>query len=395
MTYIGRRASLTQATFSAGYASALDQVFVTGGDPGGNTVFKYDVATDAWSSLPSMITNHQAHPCVFVFNDILYTAAGYYAGSRVSSMESLDLANPSAVWKSSISLPYGVSHTACAAINDTVILAGGVFHGSNPTTAWKWVVGTASWVPVSPLLRQRTYHCAVAVPPHDIFVLGGHGGGVLTLVERYDITRDVWQNMSPMPGPTHDHACIYINGNIIVAGGDEGYGPVNPVYVYNVDSDQWTNSNNGLQAATYRHQMGYVTCTDTTSTTVLSSTKEETTVQTTTTVTNADSLTSTSPVMTTIGTTQPSSTTGVDSTTKEETTVQTTTMVTDALSTSTTSSVSSTKGTTHPSSTTGVDSTSRTATTTLGTSATDTTTEVLTTHVSSIPSKCQSSSWVV
>ncbi len=173
-------------------------------------------------------------------------------------MESLDLNNVDKGWQSSISLPYGVSGSTCATIKDTVLLAGGHMEKRRAQEVWMWTPQNTNWQLTSFMNTRHNNACAVSDGVQFIYVLGGSTttGTISAFVERYVIQQNSWTSLNPMPSELTRHACIYIEGTIIVSGGKSVSTLKDNIYLYTVTSGIWTTSSTHLTTPMKGHMLG-------------------------------------------------------------------------------------------------------------------------------------------
>lgn len=80
-----------------------------------------------------------------------------------------------------------------------------------------------------------------AVLEDRIYVLGGLGDGVSSVVERYDPMTDRWDEVAPLPEARHHLMAVASGDRLYAMGGFDatGFNPVNTAHVYHPDRDEW------------------------------------------------------------------------------------------------------------------------------------------------------------
>ncbi len=235
-------------------------LYIVGGAPH-RLAMKYTFSTNLWHTLPDISVKRAGYPCVFLLNNHLYIGGGYIFQNRsqLSTMESLDLNNVDKGWQPSINiLPIRVNGVACATIKGKVVLFGG-YHGQIMTRLiFRWSPQVKRWWGASSMNTVRNDACAVSYGVQFIYVLGGtnHLHTVLASVERYNIQNNSWTSLNPMPSDLTRHACIYIEGTIIVSGGKSGSTLKDNIYLYTVTSGIWTMSSTHLTTPMKGHMLG-------------------------------------------------------------------------------------------------------------------------------------------
>ena len=106
-------------------------------------------------------------------------------------------------------------------------------------------VSTDTWTTLTPMPTARAAAVAVTID-NSIYVIGGRTGSAplsgmaLTTVERYDIDKDTWSWVAPLPMGRSDFAGVSHGGKIYVFGGwNHMSGIIANVDVYNPVTDTW------------------------------------------------------------------------------------------------------------------------------------------------------------
>lgn len=185
-------------TGRGGMASAGDgrKIYVTGGrsepegTPSAQDVFVYDIASDRWDRIESVLPTGRDHVAGAIMDDVFWVVGGRLDGRRESSApvtEGLDLATGQ--WLVGQPLPYPESAGGVAALGERVVVFGGEGPAATPAGA-----AGRSFV---------TYDDAYA----------------------YDPRTDRWQRVSDMPLGVHHAAYGVVEGRLYTIGG----GPVSGV----------------------------------------------------------------------------------------------------------------------------------------------------------------------
>ncbi len=215
-----------------------------------------------WYKLPDISVNRDRLPCVFLIENFLYIAAGYNNKNKyqLSTMESLDINNIGNGWQPSISMHRPLNNVVCATINRTVMLTGGGGAKTWLNRVIMWTVGNKGWTKGCRTHIKRFQACGVSDGVQFMYVFGGYDRSYSTLAstERYDIQKNSWAFLNPMPRGLSYHACLYIDGTIIVSGGFDGSAVVDKIYLYSVTSDNWIISSTHLIKPTEMHMLGLV-----------------------------------------------------------------------------------------------------------------------------------------
>lgn len=154
--------------------------------------------------------------------------------SRPSS-NTVSEALSTASWISGPPLPLATSDLALAAVEGGVLAIGGLDAEYNPLT-FNWflpvdpvsgVVGNG-WEARAAMPTARGDIAAVAdATGGNVMVLGGWGGADMAFqsaVESFDVARNTWQSLAPLPYARGDKAAALALGHVITVGGEVSSG---------------------------------------------------------------------------------------------------------------------------------------------------------------------------
>ncbi len=133
-------------------------------------------------------------------------------------------------------------------INDKVILFGGS-NGTSNNETWTYDLGTNTWTNMAPSTKPsaRYGHSMVYDSINDKVILFGGLDGMIYSNETwaYDLNTNTWTNMTPSTKPSARvfSSMVYdsINDKIILFGGSESGTPNDETWVYDLDTNTWTN----------------------------------------------------------------------------------------------------------------------------------------------------------
>ena len=111
----------------------------------------------------------------------------------------------------------------------------------------KYSPSTNNWNKVTDMFDQRMFFCTCAFID-KIYVFGGFCGAYFLTTNsclEFDRKEKSWKKVSEMNVARNSAACTVFQGNIVVAGGKDGYGNVlNTVQLYDVFADKWSPMSN-------------------------------------------------------------------------------------------------------------------------------------------------------
>jgi len=220
-----------------------------------NTVEKYNVSNDSWSTVSSMPTaRHQLGSAVV--NNQVYTFGGRTVdgGSPVDTVEKYYPSNDS--WSTVSSMPTAVRGASACSIEDSIYVIGGYDGSNSRKIVQKYNVSTSSWTTVSNMNTARYYFDCASVG-NDIYVAGGLDSGLnpTSSVEKYNVSNDSWSTLSNMSIPRRSSSLgVNPNENLYVFGGSDNEGVVYATSEkYYPSNDSWTS---GPALNTDRRDMG-------------------------------------------------------------------------------------------------------------------------------------------
>lgn len=80
-------------------------------------------------------------------------------------------------------------------------------HQGVSDTVERYDINENKWTFVSPMLRQRSAHCATTDGKRFIYAIGGYSE---TTIEQYDIERDCWAIFGETPCKVENSAALYM-----------------------------------------------------------------------------------------------------------------------------------------------------------------------------------------
>jgi N-acetylneuraminic acid mutarotase len=197
-------------------------------------VWKYNVATNTWSTGPSLPQGRGAGAMAIVGRE-LHAWGGLDTNQKGRAEHwRLDLNNPSAGWVTDTPMPRTVNHHGGVALNGKLYSIGGIEdkieNTSNRTEVLIYDPATRQWTQGTPLPVAMGH-----IGP-DTFVYGNHiviaGGQVnadnerlSTIVLDYNAETDKWSYLPSLPAVRKSAAVGIINGKIIVANGNMNTSP--------------------------------------------------------------------------------------------------------------------------------------------------------------------------
>jgi N-acetylneuraminic acid mutarotase len=237
---------MPEALTHAGQAADGTFVYIAGGfvgsSPGGSTehVWVYDTEADSWSAGPDLPADRGGGGLARVGRTLHYFGGGTrtQGSNPITDMGdhwSLDLggqAGPgddAASWTPLAPLPNPRNHLGGTAAGGLVYAIGGQhgtdeFSGNQDDVHVYDPVG-GSWAPVADMPRPLSHMSASNFPMNGRVVVAAgvtQGGGDVADVIEYDPASDTWVALPSLPGSRQSPVAGFVDGRIVVNGGDSG-----------------------------------------------------------------------------------------------------------------------------------------------------------------------------
>ena len=210
-----------------------------------NSVEMFSLATGTWTRLQPMKERREGASSV-VYNNTFFIVGGYTRSMEKLSLNAVHI-DHSIPWENvPAKLPGRLSGHCIVVYNGRLIVIGGFSADRN---AYLDSIGEISLVPPFSgklLVRMplaRCYHGA-AIFGGKILIVGGRenftDNSALSSVVMYDITKNEYQKLAPLPYPVCEMATIKCGDDhvMIMGGTDSDSKPLNKVLMYNVKTQK-------------------------------------------------------------------------------------------------------------------------------------------------------------
>ena len=219
----------------------IEPKVVVAGGLGSNSVEMFSLATGTWTLLQPMKNCHGKASSVVYQNQIFVT------GGAKKSMEKLSIINVVQVdqyiqWENiPAELPGRLSGHRGLVYNRRMIVTGGYDndkgrYSDSITEIFLVPPYTSKLLAIMP--EGRCYH-GVAIFGDKILIVGGRSKLVLTSITMYDITKNTFQELAPLPYPVCYMATVkWGNDNVMIMGGDSNNQTLSKVLMYNIKTQK-------------------------------------------------------------------------------------------------------------------------------------------------------------
>ena len=206
-----------------------------------NSVEMFSLATKTWIPLQPMKECHHEASSVVYNNQIVVTGGGSKFIEKLS-LNAVQV-DQSIQWENVLAeLPGQLSGHRSVVYNGRLIVIGGY---DDDTYAYSNSITEISLVPpyTSKLLAtmpEGRYHPGVAIFGDKIFIVGGKNKSILRSVIMYNITKNKFEELAPLPYPVQAMATVkWGDDNVMIMGGvDSNYQSLNKVLMYNIKTQK-------------------------------------------------------------------------------------------------------------------------------------------------------------
>jgi N-acetylneuraminic acid mutarotase len=195
-----------------------------------------------------------SHNIILVLYILLLSPSIVYATTEPSSTFDSE---ESSTWKMGEKVPTARTEHLAEAINEKIYVIGGVDYskGRQVDKVEVYDTKTDEWITSAKSMPQAIDHSAAAAYNGKIYVAGGFLGGKIPTDKLfiYDPKKDEWEEGKPLPSPRAALTAEFINGTLYAVGGlNSSQLPVNTNEAYDPVSNTWATKR---PMPTARHHM--------------------------------------------------------------------------------------------------------------------------------------------
>lgn len=245
--YWKTKTAMPMARAGLAVAVANSRIYAVGGYDGATylvTNEEYDPATDSWATRRDMSVGRQSAVAASVSN-VVYVFGGYNAA--LGALSSVEAYTPSTnLWATRAPMPTVKYLGAAAVVGSTIYVFGG-YDGANYTGSnYGYNTSANSWSAARASMPTARRALAAAVVDGFIYAIGGYNGAYLANNEVYDPVTNIWADAAPMARARAGLAAsvlnnkIYAMGGSAITGGIIAYGGLlSTVEEYDPSTDLW------------------------------------------------------------------------------------------------------------------------------------------------------------
>ncbi|HEY2588597.1 MAG TPA: kelch repeat-containing protein [Tepidisphaeraceae bacterium] len=199
-THMGVATDGTSIYVAGGYTLApgtIYQIFATA------NVFRYDIATNTWSTYVSLPAARGAGAMVYLDGQLHFMDGVDVNRNGQTEHWVLNPSDANPTWVNSTSVPETANHTAAVILNGDIVIVGGQStddDSSTITKVWEFDPTTNQWSALANMPIPRS-HAMVDVIDNHIVVAGGTTANDVPLasVVIYDPTTNTWSTQTNLP----------------------------------------------------------------------------------------------------------------------------------------------------------------------------------------------------
>jgi serine/threonine-protein kinase PknK len=223
-------------------ASAVlnDKIWIMGGLRNGvalTTVESYDPRTGAWETGPPLpIPLH--HAAAATYRGEVVVLGG--ASDNIADGSNRVLALRGGNWVDLPTLTHARAAPAAAVAGDKLVVVGG--QNAKQLVPQTEVFDGSSWTDATEMPTTREHLAAVSDGTY-VYAIGGRSLSSdknTAALERFDPVSGAWTRLVGMPTPRGSYGATYIDGRIVVAGGEEPTMVLNVVEMYDIADGKWS-----------------------------------------------------------------------------------------------------------------------------------------------------------
>jgi len=222
------------------WAVLNDKIWIMGGLRNGvalTTVESYDPRTGAWETGPPLpIPLHHAAAAAYRGEVVVLGGASENIADGSNKVFALRGGN----WVQLPSLTHARAALSAAVVGDKLVAVGG--QNAKQLVPQTEVFDGSSWKDAADMPTPRE-HLAAASDGTYVYTIGGRflsSDKNSAAFERFDPVSGKWTKLVGMPTPRGSFGATYIDGRIVVVGGEEPTQVLNVVEMYDITDGKWS-----------------------------------------------------------------------------------------------------------------------------------------------------------
>ena len=209
------------------------KIYFVGGYNGSakNIAERYDPLNDTWEILSPMSVARSGIASA-ISNGKLYAIGG-------SGLSSVEIYDPSTnTWSLGPALPHSVNSGCAIVANENLYHIGGWLNNQNFKFVHMLDPNSNSWTRLADMPTAR-HGLKLVWFDNRIWAVGGYGGLYLNTVESFDPLSNSWRTEASMTTKRNRSFTFVANGEIFVAGGNDGSSSLNSIEAFDPTTNRW------------------------------------------------------------------------------------------------------------------------------------------------------------
>jgi Kelch motif len=217
-----------------------DEIWVAGGMRHGETlttVESYNPRTGEWKSEPPLPIPLN-HATAATYRGEMVVIGG--AEDAIASASNKVFAFRGGTWTELPALQHARAAAAAAVVNDKLVVVGG--QDNKKLVTQTEVFDGQSWKQAADMPTPREHLAAVSDGVY-VYAVGGRflsADDNSSAFDRFDPESGKWEKLANMPTPRGSYGAAFIDGRIVVVGGEEPTQVLSTVEMYDIADGKWT-----------------------------------------------------------------------------------------------------------------------------------------------------------
>lgn len=205
-------------------------LYIIGGSGPSNTCYRYNIATNTWSSIANLPTA-VSYPSAAGYNSKLYVTGGYAGCCGGTETAALQIYDPATnTWSAGAAMPATRAAHGSATLGGRIYVVGGSIGATLYNTLFCYDPVANTWATLASMPTAR-YQVTAEAANGKLYATGGYNATWLTAHEEYDPVANTWAVRAAMP-----------TGRYLQAGGAYQDGGSDKVFICGGYSGGWQNT---------------------------------------------------------------------------------------------------------------------------------------------------------
>lgn len=209
-----------------------------------STFFSYNPLSNTWTTLTGNSVGLQ-QPGLVEANGKIYAIGGELTGGATASNTVYEYNIDTNAWAAkATAMPASVERAGCVSFRNTIYMLGGLDPSTNTTdkNLYSYNPVTDKWKTLSAFPNANGISdCKPVIYGNYLYACGGVNtvNGTLSSVYRYDLFGNTWLQLGNLPTPNQDANIVILNNKIYLYGGNNAQVETAVARYYDIANDKW------------------------------------------------------------------------------------------------------------------------------------------------------------